>query len=101
MRVIHVEESREELPRIEADLGLRPSDHEELRRSPHHTARADLPGFFGDTPFGDMRGVPTPRTASFYDEELVAHVGRLYGEDCRTYGYSPPADQAVASGGAG
>jgi hypothetical protein len=93
MRIVRIEDSRDELPRLEADLGLQQSDYAELRRSPHHTTRADLPGFFGDTEFGLARDVPTPRTDAFYDEELIRQVGLLYAEDCRAYGYGPPTPE--------
>ncbi len=91
MRIVKIEESRDELPRLEADLGLKPSDYEELRSSPHHTTRADLPGFFGDTEFGLARDVPTPRTASFYDEALIRQSrATVRRRTARRTGTSPP-----------
>ena len=57
----------------------------------HAKSRADLPGFFGDTPFGDTLSDAIPRATAFYDDDLVEAVGRLYAEDCRVYGYAPPA----------
>ena len=75
MRIVRIEESRDELPRLEADLGLKASDYEKLRRSPHDTTRADLTAFFGDTALGFARDVPTPRTESFYDEALIQRSG--------------------------
>jgi len=90
MHVVRIEDSRAELPRLEAELGLPASDYAELRRSPHHTARADLPGFFGDSPFADTRDEPTPKTIAFYDESILREVGRLYAEDIERYGYAAP-----------
>ncbi len=49
------------MPELEAELGLPPSDFDELRRSPHHTTRSDQPGFFGDTRFKDNRRRGDPR----------------------------------------
>jgi hypothetical protein len=90
MTIVKIEESARVLPHIEATLGLKESDFGLLRESPHHTLRADLPGFAGDTPFGKTREIAIPHSDSFYDEALLKEVGALYAEDCEAYGYAGP-----------
>ena len=90
MRIVKVEETRRVMPELEAELGLPPSDYDELRRSPHHTTRSDQPGFFGDTCFRNNRNVAMPSSPAFYDADLVREVGRLYAEDIERYDYAAP-----------
>lgn len=93
-RIIDLEHTAEELSKFEQELNLKRTDKTKYRGSMHHTKRTETNEFCGDAieHFG-RDGVVTPEAISFFDDELLERVGKLYREDFARYGYSCSLDE--------
>ena len=88
-RIIHLENSLEQIREVEEEYDLRSSNFEELRQSSHHTLRSENTEFCGDKRFCfyPQTRTPIPNSSSFYDDSLKKDVLNIYRLDFEAYNY--------------
>ncbi|RMG73749.1 MAG: hypothetical protein D6711_10295 [Chloroflexi bacterium] len=90
--IIRLENSFEELKKIEFQLGLKSSNLTELSSSHHHSIRDRDNSFCGDRRFCVSKLNKNryfPKSPCFYNEDLKNRVNKLYELDFNTYQYDP------------
>lgn len=85
--VIKLETSESAISVLEAQPGLRKTNLQELKQSSHHTKKKMGKEFVGDRNFTNTVKATTPDFKYFYDQNLWERAAKLYGEDCKRYGY--------------
>lgn len=87
--ILQVEKAKHTLGIIERELGLQTTNVAELNPSKHHTKRYHSTESFGDVKLEivDKRKATYPETASFYDDDLILRISRIYSLDFDMYEY--------------
>jgi hypothetical protein len=94
--VVQVEHGRQQVPALEASLGLKATDLDRLMTSTHHATRVASERFVGDDRLVLGRdSASVAPTRNFYDDALAARVATLYATDFAAYGYetTPPHER--------
>ncbi len=90
--IVHLENSYEELKKVEKQLGLKHAPLEEFRKSLHTRSKKDTDA---QGNFADKRYKPKdafPKHKNFYDDSLVEKVVKIYSLDFEAFGYPKTLD---------
>lgn len=90
--VVRLDDSMNEIPKLEKHLQLKTTDLITLRKSKHHRPKVTTDRFMGDTKLNSIYGVKNasvPVPESFYDSEIQALVANAYREDFTQYNFDP------------
>ena len=95
LKIIHLEDSMQEIPLFEKIHNLKKIDLSVLRKSPHHRPKYKTSEFMGDVVMNKIYKVrkPTlPEYQQFYDEEIIEIIKNVYQEDFERYNYEMKLD---------
>lgn len=90
INLVRLEDSMEEIPKLENHLQLNKIDLEPLRKSPHHRPKFSTTEFMGDVKFNNIYNIKNPTIPvyeSFYDSEIQAIIANAYQEDFIRYNF--------------
>ena len=95
IHIVKLENSMEEIPRLEKLLGLKNIDLLPLRKSDHHRPKYETSEFMGDVVMNEIFGIrqPTiPEYKQFYDDDIIEIISDVYREDFERYNYEIKLD---------
>jgi hypothetical protein len=90
IHLVHLNNSMEEIPRLEKQLNLSTIDLGPIRKSRHHRPKYQANKFMGDVRLNHIfmkRNADVPSFESFYDKEILELVAEAYHEDFNRYNF--------------
>jgi hypothetical protein len=87
--IVKLENSLDDIRRVESELNLKQSNYNKLKKSAHHTSKVAAQEYVGDRQFTftENSNVSVPSTIYFYNDKLQQSIAELYQIDFEHYDY--------------